>query len=102
MPAIHDNIEAKLHAKNSEVFPMTAADFLASHKSKDGTWMTDRMQEELGRRTSAEDIKAAADTLGGWYFWLCFPGCLPGSGAIGPYKTEQGVMKEALRWVEDE
>jgi hypothetical protein len=23
----------------------------------------------------------------GWYYWFCFPGCLPDSGPIGPFAT---------------
>ena len=28
-------------------------------------------------------------TEAGWYYWSCFPGCLPDSDAIGPFETEQ-------------
>lgn len=24
----------------------------------------------------------------GWYWWACFPGCLPGSDVFGPFATE--------------
>jgi hypothetical protein len=24
----------------------------------------------------------------GWYYWYCFPGCLPDSDPIGPFETE--------------
>jgi hypothetical protein len=24
---------------------------------------------------------------GGWFYWYCFPGCLPDSEAIGPFAT---------------
>lgn len=24
----------------------------------------------------------------GWYYWFCFPGCLPDSEPIGPFATE--------------
>jgi hypothetical protein len=31
----------------------------------------------------------------GWYFWTCFPGCLPDSDPIGPYDTEQAAIDAA-------
>ena len=31
----------------------------------------------------------------GWYFWFCFPGCLPTSEPEGPYKTEDDAVEEA-------
>ena len=30
----------------------------------------------------------------GWYFWYCFPGCLPEGDPWGPYTTEAEAMKE--------
>lgn len=26
---------------------------------------------------------------GGWFYWYCFPGCLPDSPATGPFKSYQ-------------
>ncbi len=31
----------------------------------------------------------------GWYFWFCFPGCLPDSDPMGPYETEQEAIAAA-------
>jgi hypothetical protein len=31
----------------------------------------------------------------GWYYWYCFPGCLPDSDAIGPFATEQEAIEAA-------
>jgi hypothetical protein len=31
----------------------------------------------------------------GWYYWFCFPGCLPDSEAFGPYATEQEAIDAA-------
>ena len=33
----------------------------------------------------------------GWYYWSCFPGCLPDGDPIGPFDTEE----EALADVQD-
>ena len=34
-------------------------------------------------------------TEAGWYWWSCFPGCLPDSDAIGPFETEQDAIDDA-------
>tara|TARA_R110002020_G_scaffold417080_2_gene626259 strand:+ start:1675 stop:1917 length:243 start_codon:yes stop_codon:yes gene_type:complete len=31
----------------------------------------------------------------GYYFWDCFPGCLPDSEPWGPYETEQKAIEAA-------
>jgi hypothetical protein len=30
----------------------------------------------------------------GWYWWSCFPGCLPDGDPIGPFETEQEAMAD--------
>lgn len=32
----------------------------------------------------------------GFYWWACFPGCLPDSDAFGPFATEQDAINDAL------
>ena len=31
----------------------------------------------------------------GWYWWACFPGCLPDGDAIGPFTTQQEALDDA-------
>lgn len=31
----------------------------------------------------------------GWYYWFCFPGCLPDSDPIGPFDTEDDAINGA-------
>ncbi len=31
----------------------------------------------------------------GYYYWYCFPGCLPDSEAYGPFDTEELAIKDA-------
>lgn len=31
----------------------------------------------------------------GWYWWSCFPGCLPDGPALGPFETEQAAIDDA-------
>lgn len=58
---------------------------LASMNSKVREKMLDAMVQENGIE-------------GGWFYWYCFPGCLPDSQAIGPFKS----CKEALNAAQEE
>ena len=31
----------------------------------------------------------------GYYFWFCFPGCMPDSSPFGPYATEAEAIEAA-------
>lgn len=31
----------------------------------------------------------------GWYWWPCFPGCLPDGDPIGPFDTEAEALADA-------
>lgn len=33
--------------------------------------------------------------LRGWFYWFCFPGCLPDSEPMGPYATEAEAIADA-------
>lgn len=33
---------------------------------------------------------------GGWFYWYCFPGCLPDSDAFGPYATRQEAIDASI------
>ena len=43
--------------------------------------------------TAAESIEFVSHT--GWYYWFCFPGCLPDSDLIGPFETEAAAVAAA-------
>lgn len=32
----------------------------------------------------------------GWYWWPCYPGCLPDGDAVGPFDTEAQAKADAL------
>ena len=40
----------------------------------------------------------------GWYWWACFPGCLPDSDPIGPFDTEAEAIDDAQAdaWQDDD
>ena len=31
----------------------------------------------------------------GWYWWACFPGCLPDGPPSGPFETEAAALEDA-------
>jgi hypothetical protein len=31
----------------------------------------------------------------GWYWWSCFPGCLPDGDLSGPFDTEEEALQDA-------
>lgn len=62
---------------------------LAGMNSKVRQAMLDAMVEELG-------------ITGGWYWWACFPGCLPDSDPIGPFATEAEALADAQDGMDDD
>jgi hypothetical protein len=41
------------------------------------------------------------DLMGeGWYYWYCFPGCLPDSDPVGPFATEDEALADAREGIE--
>lgn len=32
----------------------------------------------------------------GWYYWHCFPGCLPDSDAVGPFASAEAAEAAAI------
>lgn len=39
------------------------------------------------------------DFPNGWYWWACFPGCLPDGDPAGPFETEQDAICNATDWI---
>ena len=44
---------------------------------------------DSGHWVSDETVKP------GWYWWPCFPGCLPDDDATGPFETERDAVIDA-------
>ena len=43
-----------------------------------------------------EVIAEVASGLAGWYWWSCFPGCMPDSDALGPFRSEEDAFDNAV------
>ena len=37
----------------------------------------------------------------GWYWWSCFPGCLPDGDPVGPFDSEADALADAREGLED-
>lgn len=61
---------------------------LASMNSNTREAMFDAMIEEEG-------------ITGGWFWWSCFPGCLPDSEPMGPFETYAEALADAQEGAND-
>lgn len=43
----------------------------------------------------ADIIECEGGLKPGWYWWACFPGCLPDGDPMGPFETEQFAWADA-------
>lgn len=48
----------------------------------------------------ASEESAEFECERGWFYWFCFPGCLPDSDAIGPFDTEEDALADAREGME--
>jgi hypothetical protein len=82
--------ESDLHSlPDVEVFHQSQQDFI---RSEAGSVQRIRLDNE--RETTPNNFQASA-SLAGWYWWSCFPGCLPDSDPYGPYDTEEQALEAA-------
>jgi hypothetical protein len=82
--------------KNTEFFHISATDFLTAGE---GDWRAERLAENVISSPEDEDHEQErqqeAESLEGWYWRTCCPGCLPDSDASGPFETEEEAIQEA-------
>jgi hypothetical protein len=50
---------------------------------------------QASERIASEGPCAGATFEEGWYWWACFPGCMPDGDPAGPFKTEQEAIDNA-------
>ena len=48
------------------------------------------------REAMLDAIVEEEQIRGGWYWWSCFPGCLPDSDPIGPHDTYDQARDDSL------
>lgn len=86
--------------ENVEIFQVSAADFL---NAGEGDWRHERLEEkveESGPHDTEEEReecrKDEAESLAGFYWWSCCPGCMPDSDAFGPFDSEDEARENAF------
>lgn len=60
-------------------------------------------QEEYGSfevfwLTEYAHVLPSVDMSPGWYWWACFPGCLPDGEPSGPFATSRAALEDADEW----
>lgn len=47
------------------------------------------------RPSDYRDPESEEELRDGWYWWSCFPGCVPDSDPYGPFDTEAEAIADA-------
>jgi hypothetical protein len=81
-----------------EVFELTAEEVV--EQDEDLRWQASKKfplmhMNSRDRAKAIEWAVAESGTSGGWFWWSCFPGCLPDGPATGPFKTHKEALKDA-------
>ena len=80
-----------------EVFHVGVREFVDAVEADDDTWMH-QMAIDLDPSPFTNSLDRHyidCSSLGGWYWWACFPGCMPDSDPIGPFQTEAEALEDA-------
>ena len=48
-----------------------------------------------------KEMRKLAREAPGWYYWFCFPGCLPDSDPVGPFESEAEALADAQKGCND-
>lgn len=51
--------------------------------------------EDISRESVYGSDEDRPYTTKGFYYWSCFPGCLPDSDPIGPFETQEAALADA-------
>ncbi len=81
-----------------EVFHLTARE--AAENDEDLIWGYSKRfplahMNSRDRERMFDAIVEENDIKGGWFWWACFPSCLPDGPAIGPFATHAEALADA-------
>lgn len=81
-----------------EVFELTAAESV--EQDEDLMWEAGKQfplmhMNSRDRQKAIEWAIEESGATGGYFWWACFPGCLPDGPAIGPFKTRAEALADA-------
>ena len=83
-----------------EIFQLAATEIAATMEDEIHEYMRDRRFHfaHMNSRDRDRMLDAMVEGLeiqGGWFYWYCFPGCLPDSDPIGPFASDSEARKAA-------
>jgi hypothetical protein len=83
-----------------EIFELTAIE--AAEQQEELLWVYSKKPEyklaSMNSKIREKMLQAIVDEEcieGGWFWWSCFPGCMPDGPAIGPFKTAKEALEDA-------
>lgn len=83
-----------------EIFQLTAAE--VAERDEDTLYEFMKRHEFRLASMNGKAREAMLDAIveengitGGWFWWTCFPGCMPDSDAFGPFATADEARKDA-------
>ena len=83
-----------------EIFQLTA--YEAAAQDEDLIWEYSKRNEFKLCHVNSKVRKQMIDAIveeegiaGGWFWWTCFPGCMPDSSAFGPFATREEALADA-------
>ena len=62
----------------------------------------DDPEECPAHHDAAREEDAHGPDCDGWYWWSCFPGCMPDSDPVGPFATEAEALEDARDGMDDD
>ena len=63
---------------------------------KEEPWNEDRDHDQYCSECSFTKLAVpVGEPRYGWYWWSCFPGCLPDGDPVGPFATEDKALADA-------
>jgi hypothetical protein len=57
--------------------------------------------EALYNQENADHADENTLNESGWYYWFCFPGCLPDSDPYGPFTSKKKALQDARQYNEE-
>ena len=83
-----------------EVFELTAREVAERDEDMIYEYMKRRefrlaSMNRCARERMFDAMIAEEGITGGWFYWYCFPGCMPDSEAYGPYESRQTALDAA-------
>lgn len=89
-----------------EVFELTAPEVAEREEDLIHDYMKDprfklASMSSKAREQMFEEMIRDEQISGGWFYWFCFPGCIPESEPFGPYDTAEEAMAAARDMVSE-